>query len=179
MVVALKPVPEPKDKKQRLIELEVSQQPAWRAIYANAYTLEKDEQHIIFYFSFQSDHTGASTKVAAASVSTNDIRNQIGNWEKYLQQTAPLVEAAGLFKKPIRGIFSVETIDAANVVQMSRMDMVAEITFSLFVLHDLISWKSNQPKLVAQPKLMVRCSLHLQIDLLFKLFELIKESEEE
>ena len=172
------PVPSPQDKKPKHVEVEIASVPAGRSVYANTYSIERDEHYLILHFSYQSDQTGVFTKAVAIGVSINDILNQVSNWERYMEQTAPLVEPLGPFKRPVRSPFAPDIVEAANVVQMSRMGWTAEIAFSLFGVHELILWKEGQPNIIASRFLTVRCSLHMQTDILFRILELVGPDKE-
>lgn len=168
--VGYRAVSAPLEKKLRHIDIVISATAPARAIYANAYSIEVEGDQVLIFFAYQSEQSSISTRVDAISVSIGDILNQAESFESYLQKTAPFVNE-DQFTKPIRGIFAVDKVETASVIQVSRMNSNAEIVFASFVLHDVVVWKAGQPKIEARRNLLVRCPLHMQVDLLVKIIE--------
>ncbi len=143
------------------------------AVYANHFTCEPDGEYIVSHFVYRT--AAGESESVAVSLTLLDLKAQRENFAGYLEDLASFV-AAPTEAPPRRGrAYSAKTVQAANLIQLSRMGNNAESTFCLFSLHELITQKNSGKgeAVQAQPVLTVRSHLQMQLSFVLEILEFL------
>jgi hypothetical protein len=163
------------EAKQKQVTVEVLYEAPKKSFFANRYVVERVGDNVVFHFGYRTSISEAS-ECAAVSMSFTDLENQADSFGGYVEKLARTVDIQKHEASP-RG-FAPYAVQCANVMQLARVNALAETTFCLFSIHEMVT-KKGERSLKAHPELMVRCELPMQFDMVCRVLELLKAYHEE